>query len=375
MLPPFGMSAARTERLLNLLTLLLNSRRPIALREIRELDEFGAYRTDDPKSGERAFERDKAALLDLGVPLRWVAPEHEDDEEGQGGYVVDRSRYFLPELHLSPSEMALLSIAGAAAAALTGFSGKAALVRALAKLGFDAVETAGLPALAHAPLLQGTDAQRVGSHLAVLHDAIAHRRLVTLHYVADGLSRSSCASVVTARSVRSYGLYYRQGSWYLVGFCQLRRATRTFNLSRVQKVWAQGPAAAFEVPEHFDLADHMQRRPWEFAGGPPVCVTIRLAARLRSAIGEIFGPRAEVEPGPPCATHITVRLQVTSPEALVRAVLPYGAAAEVVAPAHVRRQLALQYKQLAAKYSAADSAADTGSNSARSQLPQPAAAP
>ena len=36
------MSAARTERLLNLLALLLNTRRPIALREIREHDEFAA---------------------------------------------------------------------------------------------------------------------------------------------------------------------------------------------------------------------------------------------------------------------------------------------------------------------------------------------
>ena len=58
------MSAARTERLLNLLTFLLNTRRPISLREIREHEEFNAYSTADPKSGERAFERDKAALVD-----------------------------------------------------------------------------------------------------------------------------------------------------------------------------------------------------------------------------------------------------------------------------------------------------------------------
>ena len=88
------MSAARTERLLNLLTLLLNARRPMSLREIRELDEFDAYRTEDPKSGERAFERDKAALVELGIPLRWVAPEQDEEEEGgQGGYVVDRERF------------------------------------------------------------------------------------------------------------------------------------------------------------------------------------------------------------------------------------------------------------------------------------------
>ena len=110
------MSAARTERLLNLLTLLLNTRRPISLREIREMDEFGAYRSADPKSGERAFERDKAALVELGVPLHWVAPEREDEVdggEGMGGYLIDRERYYLPELDLDPTDVALLSsIAG-----------------------------------------------------------------------------------------------------------------------------------------------------------------------------------------------------------------------------------------------------------------------
>jgi proteasome accessory factor B len=114
------MSAARTERLLNLLTLLINTRRPIALREIRELDEFRAYCSDDPKSGERAFERDKAALIELGVPLRWVPPESEEAEDdlGLGGYMIDRESYYLPELALTPGELALLSMAGAAALAI-----------------------------------------------------------------------------------------------------------------------------------------------------------------------------------------------------------------------------------------------------------------
>ncbi len=82
------MSAARTERLLNLLTLLLNAPRPVSLRDLREHEEYDAYRSSDPKSGERAFERDKAALIELGVPLRWIAPEREDEEDGSGGYVV-----------------------------------------------------------------------------------------------------------------------------------------------------------------------------------------------------------------------------------------------------------------------------------------------
>jgi predicted DNA-binding transcriptional regulator YafY len=335
------MSAARTERLLNLLTLLLNSRRPISLREIRELDEFGAYQTDDPKSGERAFERDKSALLALGVPLRWVAPDVEDEDDGLGGYVVDRDHYYLPDLALKPQELAMLTIAGAAAAAIDGFSGKAAVIRALAKLGFDVDENEGTvaPTLAHAPLTAGLDPERIGAHLALLHDATAHRRRVALSYGA--------ATGTTQRKVDPYGLYYRQGNWYLVGHCHLRRAERTFHVGRMLDVHLASNLGAFEVPPFFDLKAHVDKRPWEFPHAAPMEVAIRLAERLRPAIPDIFGRRVRIEE---TAAGPVVHLTITHQDALLAAVLPYGAAAEVLQPPDLRRQVGAIFATLAARY-------------------------
>lgn len=337
------MSAARAERLLNLLTLLLNARRPVSLREIRELDEFDAYYTDDPKSGERAFERDKAALIELGVPLRWIPPENEDDEDGTGGYVIDRERYYLPELQLEPSELALLSLAGAAAAGIPEFPGRAAVVRALAKLGFDVDAEGGAPTVAHAPLHEAFDSKKVAQHLEVLHLAVAHRHRVELRY-------RGTAGKTTTRTVEPWGLYYRQGIWYLVGYCGLRRAERTFHLGRiddVKPVGAETRGPDFVVPEVFDLRAHTERRPWEFPTEPPVDVTIRLAPRLVPAIGEIFGRRAAVERH---GEETWVRLHVSNQDALIAAVLPYGAAAEVVTPKPLRARLRRVYVTLAKRY-------------------------
>ncbi|MBI5508041.1 MAG: WYL domain-containing protein [Deltaproteobacteria bacterium] len=338
------MSAARTERLLNLLTLLLNTRRPISLRELREHEEFSAYRTKDPKSGERAFERDKAALVELGVPLIWVSPEQlEDDEDGVGGYLVDRERYFLPELNLDKGELALLSIAGAAAAAIEGFPGRAAVIRALAKLGFDVDLTRGPPTLAHAPIHEGKDPGRIAVHLQLLHEAVARRQTVTLAY-------RGASGETSKRDVDPYGLYYRQGIWYLVGRCHMRRGERTFHLGRIQDVRLQAPdrhTPAFEVPPTFDLKAHVLMRPWEYPNEAPTAVVIRLAERLVPAIPEIFGRRAVLERTP---RGPVVRLQVTHQTALVAAVLPYGAAAEVLEPAPLRALIRGIYEQLARRY-------------------------
>ncbi|MEO1481080.1 MAG: WYL domain-containing protein [Myxococcota bacterium] len=336
------MSAARTERLLNLLTLLLNSRRPVALREIRELDEFGAYRTTDPKSGERAFERDKAALVELGVPLRWIPPEQaDDDEDGLGGYVIEGDKYFLPEIELSLADFALLSIAGSAAAGISGFPGRPAVIRALAKLGFDVDDESPAATVAHAPMLEGVDSKAVGAHLQELHDAVATRRSVTLVYRK---SRDD----VTERRVDPFGLYYRRGAWYLVAYCHLRETERTFHLARIQTLSPVKGDRHFDVPPDFALRAHVDRRPFEFPSAVAIPVRIRLADRLVAAIPEIFGPRAKVERK---ESGSEVSLLVTHRPAIIEALLPYGADAEVLEPADLREELRDLYRSLAETYS------------------------
>ncbi len=337
------MSAVRTERLLNLLALLLNARRPISLRDMREMEEFAAYCTEDPKSGERAFERDKAELVELGVPLRWVPPEQDEENEtdGLGGYVIDRDRYYLTELEQPPAEVALLSIAGAAAAAVPHFPNHSALVRALAKIGFDVEEAEPrAPALAHAPIVAGADPKRIGAHLSLLHEAIGARRRVEIAYQGTDGGK-------TSREVDPWGLYYRQGIWYLVGWCHLRKGERTFHLGRTERVQVTGKNGSFEVPADFDLSGHVRRRPWEFPKEEPIEVVIRLADKLVPAIPELFGSRAAVDRR---GGATVVRLTVTHRQALIDAVLPFGAAAEVIAPAELRRDIGAIYEALAARY-------------------------
>jgi hypothetical protein len=86
-----------------LVVMLLGSRTPVPYREIRA--QFRAYRTAQEEAGLRAFERDKADLLELGVPLRYITPEDDESIE-EAGYVVDLRRYRLPEIHLTPAEVA-----------------------------------------------------------------------------------------------------------------------------------------------------------------------------------------------------------------------------------------------------------------------------
>ena len=82
---------------------------------------------DDPREHEafqRKFERDKAELRDLGMPLETGTASVFDTEPG---YRIARRDYALPDIHLEPDETAAVGIAarlwqhaGLAAAATSG---------------------------------------------------------------------------------------------------------------------------------------------------------------------------------------------------------------------------------------------------------------
>ena len=57
----------RIERLLNLIAALLDSSRPMTAEEIRT--RIAGYDQANPEAFRRAFERDKVALRDMGIPL------------------------------------------------------------------------------------------------------------------------------------------------------------------------------------------------------------------------------------------------------------------------------------------------------------------
>src|SRR6266545_4357768 len=132
----------RSKRLLDLVMLLLRARTPVTFRDIRE--QFESYQTSNVEAGLRAFERDKADLLELGVPIRYITPD-EDDSLEEGGYVVDLKRFRLPEVHLTPEEVSALVLAASVARAVPGDDYARIVDLALRKLAFDVPEVPDTP--------------------------------------------------------------------------------------------------------------------------------------------------------------------------------------------------------------------------------------
>ncbi len=320
----------KAERLLDLAALLLRASEPVSWREIQEQfpDDYGG-------SGEaaiRKFERDKAELLELGIPVRWVG----GDEDLAAGYLVDKEDFYLPDLKLPPEDLALLYVAGSAALAQRAFPYARDLAHAMNKLSFAARAPGASEVAAVAALqLSADDAEEdaraeAAGRLEALSTAVAAKKRV--HLVYAGAERGAR----TERDVDPYGLYQRGGAWFLAGFCRLRQDVRSFHVARIVSLEVN-PASPrtpdFEVRKGFSLAELATRESWEFRVKPPARCRVRLDGPVSPEERDSFGPRAtwkEADGG------AVVEVEATNPEALLRHVLAFGDRAEILAPRALR---------------------------------------
>jgi proteasome accessory factor B len=320
----------KDQRLLDLAALLLKAAEPVSWREIQE--QFPEDYAGKGEAAIRKFERDKAELLELGIPVRYAA----GDEDLPAGYLIDKDEFYLPDLKLPPEDLALLYLAGSAALADGSFPYARDLAHALNKLSFaarapGASEAAALAARRLSAEEDGAP-RPMAARLEELSRAVAHKKRVRIVYA--GAERGAR----TEREIEPYGLYQRGGAWYVVGHCLLRDDLRTFHLSRIEELRVNAAAPRtpdFAAPEGFSLAAHATREDWEYAKHAPMRCRVRLDPPVAPEALASFGPRARVAEDGGAAI---VEVDATNGEGLVRHVLALGDRAELLAPRALRER-------------------------------------
>ena len=346
----------KTERLLDLVALLLGARDPVPPEVLRESfpNDYGGPTRE---AGDRKLERDKAELIGLGVPVEWVPPADIDEP---GGYRIDRKAFFLADPKLTPEETAALYAAGAAALSGRDFPFAQDLGHALRKI---SLSGSGLPSQQAQPgattaavgaaaarrllIVRPGDPAR-GGKLRALGDAVARKKRVHLAYRAAPGIGAAAAPEQTLRDVDPYGLAFRGGAWRLVAFCHLRQALRVFVVDRIESLAVSDVRpnqTDFEIPEGFDAGALAGTRPWRWIGSQPVQVTLRFAPG-----SELLAERAFDAPGeildPAIGGGARLSFEVTWVEGLVPHVLSFGDRVWVSQPESVRQRLVASLTEL-----------------------------
>lgn len=225
------------ERLVNLALYLASSKAPRTARECREAG-LGYPDHQDDAAFERMFERDKDALRAAGIVLQVV---RDGDAEA---YSIDADATFARPVEFTPAERAAIKAVGGALVDDPSFPFREALRSAIAKLG---ALSAGGP-LASADLARWSpDAQ--GSNARQLAEAVQSLKTVSFIY-------TNAAGETKRRMVDPYGVFFRDGSWYLVGKDHAAGDIRTFAVARASDLHvnrARPRTPDFERPADFDV--------------------------------------------------------------------------------------------------------------------------
>ncbi|MDQ6727103.1 MAG: WYL domain-containing protein [Actinomycetota bacterium] len=293
----------RLERLINLVAALLDADQPLTADDLRH--RLPGYAESDG-SFRRAFERDKEALRDLGIPV--VVEPVDAAVPGVLGYRIPKEDYYLRDPGLAPDELAALHLA-ASAVRLDGASG----VEALWKLGGEVAE--GGPAAAVAALPGA-------AHLAAVFASISARRPVAFTYRGR------------RRRVDPWRLSFRNGHWYLAGHDHDAAEERMFRLDRIESdVDVAGEEGAFDRPPHAGA----QPPPWEMGGEEALTARLLVDAGQAAWAANHVGAKAVEAWRPDGSAVLAVR--VTNRDAFRSFVLGFLDHAEVLDPPELRAEM------------------------------------
>ncbi|SEL08257.1 Predicted DNA-binding transcriptional regulator YafY, contains an HTH and WYL domains [Roseateles sp. YR242] len=205
----------------------------------------GATLAHELQVERRTVRRYIAALEDLGIPIQ--------AERGRfGGYRL-MPGYRLPPMMFSDDEALAIGLGLLAVRQLGWADASPAVASAQAKL--ERVLPAALQKR------QRGISQRVALDLKPTRDAADPAVIAALGAAAFSQQRMRMVyqDVQGQRSERDfdpYGLGFRGGHWYAVGFCGLRQAMRSFRLDRIDSV--EPLPQSFGRPESFDVLAHLQ---------------------------------------------------------------------------------------------------------------------
>ncbi len=314
----------RTERLLDLITYLLNAQDPVSWRQIK--NHFPEdYARGIEESNQRKFERDKAELISLGIPI-----EHQSGSAvRKEGYVIEKEKFFLPEIEFTPQESSLLMLSSGAVLENESFPYQGQLESALHKI-------TSVNHHIHPP----------PSEIAMTYSAGkgSPSRLKWVHEIQDALDRRKTAEIVyhafstgkiTRREVNPYGLIFRKGNWTLVGWDHLRNNLRSFVLTRMKalKINPKRPRTPdYEIPSNFSLKRYQNQQQWELDFHEPILVTLQVSRhRLPELLPQLVTANRTGEQ--------TFQLKVTNKSGLMPWILSQKTDVQVLEPLQIQSEI------------------------------------
>ncbi|MFJ6078185.1 helix-turn-helix transcriptional regulator [Pseudarthrobacter sp. NPDC092419] len=322
------MPVSRTERLLNLLIALLNTRYGLGRSELR--DKVYHDTSDNDVAFARMFERDKNDLRRMGFEVETLTDAGwAEDDSTTTRYRIGKESNRLPEVQFGPEEWTVLLLA-------SQLWERAALGTA-ARSAVRKLQSSGSLAAVELPAGVQPRIKPAGQAFDDLVAAMHARHPVTFTYLAGSTGREE------VRTVEPWGLGSRFGQWYLMGFDRARKSVRHFRLSRFTSAVTTLDRDSYSPPAGFNIREELDRLPELPLRTAVVRVRKGRLLALRRRAEQRGGTAPAADGAADDGGYDTLRLPFRDPEVLAEEIASYGPDAVAVEPEElveaVRRRL------------------------------------
>ncbi|MFZ3101781.1 MAG: transcriptional regulator [Desulfitobacteriaceae bacterium] len=317
---------AHTERLLNLVYIIQKSP-GIQAKDLATI--FG--RTT------RTIQRDICNLRKLGFKI--------DSSTGAAGGFASRGSYNLKPLVFSGAEALAVFVASRVLLEQNGFPYLNDLQSALGKISQvirekDEAFFQSLEPKTSIIVKQIKDYYPWGTIFSQINQAIIDQ--VTVEITYDSYS----SHAISVRKVNPYHMLFREGRWYLIGYCHLREEIRIFRIDRIKSL--ETTDEKFQTPEDFSIGDFFKNS-WQMGKGEPITVKVCFDPPISRLIREnIWHHTQKIEEIEGDSLIFTVCIEGTWE--IKKWILSWGSGAVCLEPEELREEIRLEMLELVGKY-------------------------
>ncbi|MCC7446528.1 MAG: YafY family transcriptional regulator [Anaerolineae bacterium] len=286
----------------------------------------------------RSLHRYMAMLDEMGVPVY--------SERGpNGGFSLVRG-YKMPPLIFTPEEAAAIYLGTGLVGEMWGQLYEDAARGALAKIenvlpDAQRAEVAWVRRTLVTTGLQRRGLQPFAPLLEALRGAIRSQERVWLVYQGNNQPEP------IERPFDPYALAYRQGWWYVIGYCHLRQAIRSLRVDRIREL--EQLTAPYQIPADFDAQHYLD---FDFQSEASVHVRLHLAPEVAHLATSTPAAWEEIVRQPDSSVIVATTLPDLYWAAAMA--LSYGPAAIVLEPEALRAMVREWAQAITTYYSTHD---------------------
>jgi len=157
---------------------------------------------------------------------------------------------------------------------------------------------------------------------------------------------SYSSHTLSARGVNPYHMLFREGFWYLVGYCHLREEIRIFRVDRIKKLEIKN--TKFQVAREFSLEDFFKNS-WNLGKGDSIIVKVHFNPPVSRLIREnIWHQTQKIEEIEGDSLILTVCVEGTWE--IKKWILSWGVGAICLEPEELREEIKREIEKLVINY-------------------------